>query len=60
VVFTKTGVDAEVAAARRRRRVLREHFEDDEILEQMMMVGQYIGFDRTLAILQLETVACRL
>jgi hypothetical protein len=24
----------------------------------MMMAGQYIGFGRTLAILQLETVAC--
>jgi hypothetical protein len=24
----------------------------------MMMAGQYIGFGRTLAILQLETVSC--
>jgi alkylhydroperoxidase family enzyme len=38
--------------------VLREHFDDAEILELMMMAGQYIGFGRTLAILQLETVAC--
>lgn len=37
---------------------LREHFDDAEILELMMMAGQYIGFGRCLAILQLETVAC--
>jgi alkylhydroperoxidase family enzyme len=37
---------------------LGEHFDDAEILELMMMAGQYIGFGRTLAILQLETVAC--
>jgi alkylhydroperoxidase family enzyme len=37
---------------------LHEHFDDAEILELMMMAGQYIGFGRTLAILQLETVAC--
>jgi alkylhydroperoxidase family enzyme len=45
--------DAEVAA-------LREHFDDAAILELMMMAGQYIGFGRVLAILQLETVACPL
>jgi alkylhydroperoxidase family enzyme len=39
---------------------LREHFDDAQILELMMMAGQYIGFGRTLAILQLETVACPL
>lgn len=43
--------DADVAA-------LHDHFDDAEILELMMMAGQYIGFGRTLAILQLETVAC--
>jgi alkylhydroperoxidase family enzyme len=37
---------------------LHEHFDDAEILELMMMAGQYIGFGRTLAILQLETVSC--
>jgi alkylhydroperoxidase family enzyme len=37
---------------------LHDHFDDAEILELMMMIGQYIGFGRTLAILQLETVAC--
>ena len=37
---------------------LHEYFDDGEILELMMMAGQYIGFGRTLAILQLETVAC--
>ena len=45
--------DGEVAA-------LREHFDDAAILELMMMAGQYIGFGRVLAILQLETVACPL
>ena len=45
--------DAEIA-------VLREHFDDAEILELMMMAGQYIGFGRLLAILQLETVSCPL
>jgi alkylhydroperoxidase family enzyme len=45
--------DADVAT-------LREHFDDDQILELMMMAGQYIGFGRTLAILQLETVTCPL
>jgi alkylhydroperoxidase family enzyme len=37
---------------------LHEHFDDAQILELMMMAGQYIGFGRCLAILQLETVAC--
>lgn len=45
--------DADVAA-------LRAHFDDAAILELMMMAGQYIGFGRLLAILQLETVACPL
>lgn len=45
--------DAEMAA-------LRRHFDDAAILELMMMAGQYIGFGRVLAILQLETVACPL
>jgi alkylhydroperoxidase family enzyme len=39
---------------------LREHFDDAEILELMMMAGQYIGFGRCLAILQLEDVSCPL
>jgi alkylhydroperoxidase family enzyme len=37
---------------------LKQHFDDAEILELMMMAGQYIGFGRCLAILQLETVTC--
>lgn len=45
--------DSDIAA-------LREHFDDAAILELMMMAGQYIGFGRMLAILQLETVACPL
>ncbi|MGV1048421.1 MAG: carboxymuconolactone decarboxylase family protein [Solirubrobacterales bacterium] len=43
--------DAEIEA-------LHEHFDDAEILELMMMAGQYIGFGRCLAILQLEDVSC--
>ena len=39
---------------------LRQHFDDGQILELMMMAGQYIGFGRMLAVLQLETVACPL
>ena len=39
---------------------LREHFDDAQILELAMMAGQYIGFGRMLAVLQLETVACPL
>ena len=45
--------DAEMAT-------LREHFDDAQILELAMMAGQYIGFGRMLAVLQLETVACPL
>lgn len=37
---------------------LREVFSDGELLELMMMAGQYIGFGRMLAILQLEEVSC--
>ena len=39
-------------------RELREHFSEAELLELMMMAGQYIGFGRMLAILQLEETAC--
>ncbi|UGS37372.1 carboxymuconolactone decarboxylase family protein [Capillimicrobium parvum] len=39
---------------------LREHFDDAQILELMMMAGQYIGFGRMLAVLSLETTACPL
>jgi alkylhydroperoxidase family enzyme len=39
-------------------RLWRDTFGDDGFLELAMMTGQYIGFGRMLAILQLETVAC--
>ncbi len=39
-------------------RGLKTHFSDAELLELMMMTGQYIGLGRMLAILQLETVTC--
>lgn len=39
-------------------RALRRHFSEAELLELMMMAGQYIGFGRMLAILQLEDTVC--
>lgn len=39
-------------------REMRTLFSEGELLELMMMAGQYIGFGRMLAILQLEEVAC--
>ena len=41
-------------------RDLRQLFSEGELLELMMLTGQYIGFGRMLAILQLEEVACPL
>jgi alkylhydroperoxidase family enzyme len=43
--------DDDVAAMRR-------HFTDAEFLELAMMAGQYIGFGRVLAMLQLEVASC--
>lgn len=43
--------DDDVAAMRR-------HFSDAEFLELSMMAGQYIGFGRVLAMLQLEVASC--
>ena len=37
---------------------VRRHFSKSELLELMMMTGQYIGFGRVLAILQLEETVC--
>jgi alkylhydroperoxidase family enzyme len=37
---------------------MRGHFTDAEFLEIVMMAGQYIGFGRVLAMLQLEVAAC--
>lgn len=37
---------------------MRKHFTDAEFLELAMMAGQYIGFGRVLAMLQLEVAAC--
>ena len=37
---------------------LRRHFSQAETLELMMMIGQYIGFGRMLAMLQLEETRC--
>jgi alkylhydroperoxidase family enzyme len=37
---------------------MRTHFSDAEFLELAMMTGQYIGFGRVLAMLQLEVAAC--
>jgi alkylhydroperoxidase family enzyme len=37
---------------------MRKHFSDAEFLELSMMTGQYIGFGRVLAMLQLEVASC--
>lgn len=37
---------------------MRRHFSDAEFLELAMMTGQYIGFGRVLAMLQLEVASC--
>lgn len=37
---------------------MRRHFSDAEFLELSMMTGQYIGFGRVLAMLQLEVASC--
>jgi alkylhydroperoxidase family enzyme len=39
-------------------RSMRRLFDPAELLELTMMAGQYIGFGRMLAVLQLETIAC--
>ena len=39
-------------------RETQEHFDDAELLELLMMAGQYIGFGRLLAVLQLEEITC--
>ena len=39
-------------------RELRQHFSQAEMLELLMMIGQYIGFGRMLAMLQLEETHC--
>ena len=39
-------------------RALRQHFSQAETLELLMMIGQYIGFGRMLAMLQLEEAHC--
>ena len=39
-------------------RALRKHFSEAELLELLMMAGQYVGFGRMLAILQLEETVC--
>lgn len=37
---------------------MREHFSDEQILELGMMIGQFIGFGRLLAVLDLEPKYC--
>ena len=37
---------------------MRRLFTDEEFLELAMRAGQYIGFGRVLALLQLEVAAC--
>jgi alkylhydroperoxidase family enzyme len=37
---------------------LKEHFTDEQVLELGMMIGQFIGFGRLLAVLDLESKFC--
>ena len=37
---------------------MREHFNDEQILELGMMIGQFIGFGRLLMVLDLESKFC--
>jgi len=37
---------------------LKEHFNDAQILELGMMIGQFIGFGRLLMVLDLESKFC--
>lgn len=41
-------------------RALRVQFTDAQIVELGMMIGQYIGFGRLVAVLDLEHAACTL
>ena len=41
-------------------RALRVHFTDAQIVELGMMIGQYIGFGRLIAVLDLERPVCTL
>ncbi len=41
-------------------RTLRVQFSDAQIIELGMMIGQYIGFGRLIAVLDLERPACTL
>lgn len=37
---------------------LREHYDDEQIVELGMMIGQFIGFGRLLMVLDLEPKFC--
>ncbi|MFT7653657.1 MAG: alkylhydroperoxidase family enzyme [Limisphaerales bacterium] len=37
---------------------MRAHFNDEQILELGMMIGQFIGFGRLLMVLDLESKFC--
>jgi len=37
---------------------LKEHYSDEQVLELGMMIGQFIGFGRLLAVLDLESKFC--
>ena len=37
---------------------LKEHFDDEQIIELGMMIGQFIGFGRLLMVLDLEPKFC--
>lgn len=37
---------------------LKAHYSDEQVLELGMMIGQFIGFGRVLAVLDLESQYC--
>jgi alkylhydroperoxidase family enzyme len=37
---------------------LKDHYSDGQVLELGMMIGQFIGFGRLLAVLDLESKFC--
>jgi alkylhydroperoxidase family enzyme len=37
---------------------LKKHYDDEQILELGMMIGQFIGFGRLLMVLDLESKFC--
>lgn len=58
LLLAETMANDHFAVDDRMIRDLQEHFSAEELVELMMMTGQYIGFGRMLSILKLEDTAC--